>query len=256
MIGPNYPIAMSQIMHVAVRQRLLEISAQLAQICSWTVQSGPFRGMRLPSTATSWGDGDLAPKLLGCYEAELHEAIEHAIARKPDVVVNVGCAEGYYAIGLAQRLPDARVYAFDIDPAAQALCAAAGAENGVGDRLIVEGECDGPRLAELAGAGDRVLILMDCEGAELQLLDAKTVSALAGCDVIVECHDFIDRTITPGLTALLGENHDLGSLREGPRDPAQFPVLKSLGSLERWICVCEFRPEVMNWITSWSRRAH
>jgi 16S rRNA G1207 methylase RsmC len=32
------------------------------------------------------------------------------------LAINVGCAEGYFAVGLAMLLPQARVTLFDIDP--------------------------------------------------------------------------------------------------------------------------------------------
>ena len=57
-------------------------------------------------------DGDLPPKLLCCYEAELHPAIERAAARNPQLIVTIGCAEGYYAVGMARVLLAARVHAF------------------------------------------------------------------------------------------------------------------------------------------------
>ena len=82
------------------------------------------------------------PKLVGSYEAELHGVIEQIVATDYQVVVDVGCAEGYYANGLARRLPSARVYAFDTDPEARHLCEAMAALNGVEKRVIVGGKCE------------------------------------------------------------------------------------------------------------------
>src|SRR4051794_20091819 len=45
------------------------------------VLAGPFAGMRMLEEA-SWGDGDIAPKLLGCYEQELHPALAKAAQRR------------------------------------------------------------------------------------------------------------------------------------------------------------------------------
>jgi hypothetical protein len=50
-----------------------------------------------------------SPKFLGTYERELHRVIERAIWRRPKYVLNIGCAEGFYAVGLAIRLNDAQV---------------------------------------------------------------------------------------------------------------------------------------------------
>jgi len=69
----------------------------------------------------SWED-DRGSKLLGFYEQELRPFIEAVIEWKPDVVLNVGCAEGYYAIGMAKRILGAKIFAYDVDPLAQAAC--------------------------------------------------------------------------------------------------------------------------------------
>ena len=245
-------LALLEILGRAATARLATISRELVRILEGKVQNGPFTGMLLPD-ATSWGIGDVAPKILGCYELELHPSIEKAIARAPDVVINVGCAEGYYAVGLARRLPLAKTYAFDIDQRAQEVCAGAGALNGVADRLIVQGECTAEQLVKLTRGAKRALIVLDCEGAELTLLTPEIARQLAHCDILVETHDFIDRTITPALTKSLSAQHAVEQFREGARDPAGYPVLRQLGSLDRALVTCEFRPEVMYWLMAWAR---
>ncbi len=70
------------------------------------VQSGPFAGMKLSQNEV-WKDGNLGTKLLGCYEKELHGFIEDEIKRlsnRPSRIVDIGCAEGFYSVGLALRL--------------------------------------------------------------------------------------------------------------------------------------------------------
>jgi methylase of polypeptide subunit release factors len=83
------------------------------------VRSGPFQGMNY---RTKQAEGCLVARLLGCYESELHGELEKLISEAPDVIIDIGCAEGYYALGLARRLPRARVYARDTNPRAQILC--------------------------------------------------------------------------------------------------------------------------------------
>lgn len=73
------------------------------------VASGPFAGMRLHPEYSE------LPKFLGTYEANLHPAIRRLTARRYDVILNIGCAEGYYAIGFARAVPGAQVQAFDTD---------------------------------------------------------------------------------------------------------------------------------------------
>lgn len=237
----------------AALARMPQLAAHVFEHTGGFVVSGPFENMKLPDQP-SWGDGDVVPKSLGCYEAELHDAVEAAIARSPDVVINVGCAEGYYAVGLARRLPRAIVHAFDIDASAQAVCGAAARDNGVGRRVVVGGECTPEALCDLAAAAERPLIVMDCEGAEMALLPEAAMPRLAHADILIECHDFIDRTITPTLTARLAATHAVELVLEGARNPAMFEFLQPLSTLDRWLAVCEYRPETMHWLVCWADR--
>ena len=160
---------------------------------SSTVIDGPFAGLRFTEDA-SWADP--IPMLLGTYEAELHPYIEAAISDAPEVVVDIGCAEGYYAIGMALRLPHARVRAFDIDPAARRLCADMAAKNEVEERVSVEGLCRPIDL--MAAAGPSTLVISDCEGFESELfLNSNVIEALRESTLIIELHDFI----VPGVSA-------------------------------------------------------
>ena len=78
----------------------------------WKIAAGPFAGMRYITRSCG---SKLAPKLIGCYERELHPAIEQIIAGNYQRIIDIGCAEGYYAVGLAWKtnLP---VVAFDTNP--------------------------------------------------------------------------------------------------------------------------------------------
>jgi len=235
----------------AQAHRRAEITNALYRAHGGNVLSGPFAGMAL-LPEVSWGDGDLAPKLLGCYEAELHSAIEKAIGRDPKNVINVGCAEGYYAVGMARALPQSRVFAFDADEKARAICARAALANQVGARARVAGICTFDSLRETISKNDRNLLLIDCEGAELELLDPKEVPGIQACDVIVECHDFLNPSITATLRDRFAETHDVEIISEGSRNPNQFPSLQRWGSLDRWLAVNENRPMTMNWLVCWA----
>ena len=223
----------------------------------WVVQAGPFAGMIL-SNRSAWGDGETLPKLLGCYEAELHPFLARLVERSPDLVVpdlvvpdlvvNIGAAEGYYAVGLARLLPDAFVHAFDSETASHDICRETARLNGVEARLSVAGECSAELLQALLIRGKRPLLVCDCEGCERDLVDPRRLPALAATTLLIECHDFIDASITKTLVDRLGGTHDLTGVREGARDPNAMPFLQRLNSLDRWIAVCEYRPCTMHWL--------
>lgn len=205
------------------------------------VHSGPFKDMLcVPMAVRSF-----LPKVLGSYERELHDTIETIIGGNYKTVVNVGCAEGYYAIGLARRMPRAAVYAFDISSAARELCAKMAQLNAVSDRVSIEGECDVKRLNQLSGP--ETIIVCDCEGCELPLLDPDLVPALTESSLLVELHDFINPDISPMLCARFGNSHDITLVNSIKADPAAYPLLKSLRPTEQHLAVAEFRPDGMQW---------
>jgi hypothetical protein len=89
---------------------------------------------------------------------------------------------------------------------------------------------------------------MDCERCERELLDPERVPALAGCDVIVESHDFSRPDITPILTSRFAMTHRIDRVDSGARDPNTIDFLQSLPDHIRWIPVMEWRPMTMHWL--------
>jgi Methyltransferase domain len=237
--------------NTAARARRAQLTQQLLALYGNRVQSGPFAGMELPISKT-WEEGYRAPRLLGCYEAGLHAHLLKSVQRAPETVINIGCSEGYYAVGLARLLPNATVFGFDINPKAAAVCRQAAELNGVSERLVLDGLCTTTALGQLAGRNGRPLIFIDCEGAELQLLDPARVPTLANCDIIVETHDFVDRSITPTLLDRFSTSHTIELVAESARDPNQFNPLRSWRELDRSLVVDEARPEAMNWLVCWA----
>ena len=248
-----------KVLQSAAEARLPLLMELLNKVTQRIVQSGPFVGMKLTTLlAQSAFSKDSyyrwnATQLLGCYEQELHASLEKALQRNPDVVVNIGCGGGYYAVGMARRLPQAHIYAFDISEEARELCALAAAQNGVADRIHIGSECSQKMLLELAGSGTKVLFISDCEGHEHELFNTNTAPVLAHCDLIIECHDFKKTNITHDLLQLFLGDHEVKIIQEGGRNPSETGMLNSLSSMDRWLLVCEFRPVVMSWLVCWSR---
>lgn len=214
-----------------------------------TVTGGPFAGMHyLPGMEDT--QGDVITKLLGVYERELHPAITAWQTEPPALIANVGCAEGYYAVGLAVSLPGTQVIAYDIDPHARALCDRLAQLNGVEDRVEVRGECTPETLAALPAQGTAVL--SDCEGYELTLLDPQRVPPLAGWRVVAECHDFVDPSITTTLEGRFERTHEVTVVASVPSPPV--PQELAHMSVRRRAAVLSERPVAMNWVVMTPRR--
>jgi hypothetical protein len=90
------PGALPDRLNIALRllakYRATLIQNTVVQQCGPTVQAGPFHGMQFVAQSA---EGCHVPKLLGCYEAELHEHILAAARRDYASVINIGAAEGY-----------------------------------------------------------------------------------------------------------------------------------------------------------------
>jgi hypothetical protein len=205
------------------------------------VLAGPFAGTQL-MPEPFWGG---APELLGCYEEELHDAIERVVRLAPEVIVNIGCGDGYYAVGLARRLPDARVLAVDISEKARQLTAACARANAVAHRINVLAPDE---LAELATRPARQAWIVDCEGAELLYLDPVKYSRTQESMIIVECHDALGFPVTDELKSRFSPTHDVAQIAQHGRNPHAIPQLRGLDESTKWSLVNERRPAAMHWL--------
>ncbi len=215
------------------------------------VGAGPMKGLDFLSRSA---EGCHVPKLLGTYEQPLHPHLEEAMAAEYDVVLNIGCAEGYYAVGLARRMPRSRVHAFDLDPQARTECAALAVKNGVADRVVVGALFSPEDFADHAGG--RVLVLCDIEGGERALLDPAAAPALAGMDLIVEAHDCFDPGIADALTARFEPTHEIVRIEDdGRRAVPDAPRwFEQLSHLDQLLAVWEWRTGPTPWLIMKARR--
>lgn len=147
------------------------------------VLNGPFRGMRYLNESV-WGS--ITPKWIGSYEHELWPVISKILARSYRRIIDVGCAEGYYAVGLARAFPEADVFAYDLDPVSRAQATRLWELNGKPGAFHLERWCDHEALNEKSGPES--LIVCDIEGGEMKLLDPARCATLAETDVLVEVH--------------------------------------------------------------------
>jgi hypothetical protein len=213
-----------------------------------TVRHGVFRGMKYPTDTSAVTV--LIPKLLGLYEREIQPALEAICSTPYTEIVNIGCAEGYYAVGLAMRIPGARVFAYDINKQALRLCRRMARMNHVSGRLTTGAFCDANTLNGIPLTG-RALILSDCEGYEQELFTEETAPLLAGHDLLIEIHDFVHAGISSHIRKLFEATHAIEVFQS--LDDAKKVELYDCHELEgfdlatRKILLAEHRPAIMEW---------
>lgn len=226
------------------------VDRAIEQLYGLTVKAGPFaemRYIRIPPYRA------LPGKIIGFYERELHAAVSETLGKSYDTMINVGSAEGYYAIGYARAFPNTAVYAFDIDPRQQAFCQQLAQLNNVENHVHIRGECRVEDLQQLVTAS--TFIFMDCEGCEFSLLNPELVSNLKLADIIVELHDFENGSRNGRLKAAFEATHNVIEINFSPRLVSEYPEVQFLPSeKDREIAVMDRDVESQSWFYLRSKR--
>jgi hypothetical protein len=224
----------------------LWVARRVADEFGLAVRAGPFAGLRFVDEAVAAPHlaDSLPAKLLGSYEQEIHPALERLLDDGFSTIVNVGAAEGYYAVGLALRVPGARVYAFETHDGRRELCQEIARANGVEAQVEILGECDPAWLAALE---DDCLLLADCEGCEVDLLGPEQAASLSGSALVVELHDHIDPRSSRSIKERFSATHQVERVAAAPRYSGDFPELGFLGWKNRELAISEVRTHAMAW---------
>jgi hypothetical protein len=154
---------------------------------NYTVYSGPFKGMRYINQSNG---SELLPKVIGVYEFSIQHIFEHVVNSDYKNVIDIGCAEGYYAVGLAYRFSSinkkCKVFAFDINNEALNNLNQLALINNVSDNVI-SGTYFDPSMFK--NFDHKSFVICDIEGSEIDMLNPQTQEALKYMDILVEVHD-------------------------------------------------------------------
>lgn len=156
------------------------------------IPSGLFKGMRYVNRSIC---GNIIPKYLGVYEVELVSIFNKLLEMPLQSIIDVGAAEGYYAVGCALRLPRSQVIAFEGTEEGRKLLKQVIESNEVSERVHVKGYCTPEILKAQTDACQKQfnhLLIMDVEGAEEDLLKLHTASDLNQFYMLIELHDWVD----------------------------------------------------------------
>jgi hypothetical protein len=212
------------------------------------VLNGPFKGMLYPSLDST--GSALFPKLLGSYERELHAEINDLLKKKFIKIIDIGCAEGYYAVGFARFFPNAKIFVFDINQYAIKMCNKMASLNGI-NNMIYNKACTTKWI--LDNDLSNSLIISDCEGFELDLFtDKKTVLSLSKTTILIETHDFVDLYISDKLKNCYSESHYIKSIYSiddiKKTKLYNYPELNNADVKTKYAILREGRPYSMEWL--------
>jgi hypothetical protein len=186
------------------------------------VMQGPFKGMHYLRRAYF---GLVLPKVMGTYEMELWTVIEAICAMQSDCIVDLGAAEGYYAIGLAVRNPQAKIIAFELYRPVWPLIRRLARLNGVeANRIEIRGAATSQSLdASLRGARKPVVV-SDIEGFEDDVLDPGRAETLRRATLLIEIHENIRPGVTQRICDRFAATHTLEVVNLRPRTQADLPA--------------------------------
>ena len=214
-----------------------EVGRKVAEHGGLKVQSGPFREMRLPPALLR---EHLAPYLLGCYEHELHVEIERMISLRPSCLVDIGAKFGYYAVGMAMRVPGIRLIAFDTDPWARRMIRDTAKLNDV--RIEVMSFCSRSWLSQ--ELPERSFVISDCEGYEATLFSEPLAGGALSSHFLVETHDHEVEGATAKVKSSLDAHHEVREIFQ-EHVPCAVPFLTEK---EAEIAVSDLRPSGQRWL--------
>jgi hypothetical protein len=232
---------------VEERTGLKTINKMVETLLGRTVRQGPFRGMEYTEHTSH---RHVTQRILGCYEEELHPVIERCIAKGYSRIVDVGCAEGYYAVGLSKAIPNAQVFAFDTDPWARMVCKALAEANQRLESIHIEGFCNQEWLRR--NAVPEMLIISDCEGYEAKLFQGDSLDWLSAVDLIIEIHD-MPPSDDHWLVKRFRKSHDVKIIHSRARNVDDFGFLHFLTNDQKALAISDMRVPWQGWIFCESR---
>jgi len=245
-VAPGYVANRARRYERALRQRngVTDLAQRLVADDQPVVRAGPFAGMTYPAGRLADVDSAVA-KLVGTYEREIAWVFERAIAQRISTFIDVGCADGYYAVGMAYASPTTTTFAYDLASSARELCSETAAASAVRDRVRIRKRFTVESLG-CTGSGD-ALVLCDIEGGEVELLRCTAAVCLASSVVVVEVHEDARPGAGDRLRTAFAGTHTCATVPQQPRSEPPAP-LADWPRDDRVHALSEFRGPLLHWI--------
>jgi len=211
------------------------------------VRSGFFKGLQYEGVISH--GSQYYPKLIGSYEEPIQKQIQNLLDPTPDLIVDIGCAEGYYAVGLARQFlrNQIRVIAIDTDRKALKQCSKLARINSVEEHIAFYNSFNEDIFKEISKA-KRPFILCDCEGCEHTIFNQANIKEFNHCILAIELHEFVVHEIEVYLKALFRTSHELILIKDEKRNFNKYKVLNGLSYYAKNYAVNERRPVRMKWL--------
>lgn len=209
----------------------------------YIVQNGHFKGMKYISRSSG---SALLPKIMGSYEEPIQGWIGEVInSGKYNNILDIGCAEGYYACGFAMNMPNSIITAYDIDSNARMNSNELKQINNL-ENIQIKSECTHEELN--SRCIENTLVFCDIEGFEDVLLDPIKVPNLKNVDIILEVHDCFIPNLTEKLIARFYLTHTMRIIVNYPYRVKKYYTPNKITSDQFDYITNEHRPDFMKFI--------
>jgi hypothetical protein len=231
--------------------RRKRISMQIFKKFKGVIQYGPFEGMILTSD-TNTSTGMLGSKILGFYEDVVTDFI---FKNGPyDNCINLGSADGYFAIGLLMKKLTKKSICFEISSTGRESIIRNATVNNCEDSITIFGEADKlffEKVNSTISRDEKNLIICDIEGGEFDILNNKTFENFTNCTWVIEIHDRIqDLSLTnrEELIKNIPENYSYEILKSQPICWPEIEILEDLSDNDRALLFSEGRRKIGEWL--------
>ncbi|MDT8311037.1 MAG: FkbM family methyltransferase, partial [Methylophaga sp.] len=220
----------------ALKDHRKQLSLEINNLLDATVCYGPFKGLKLASDIW-WGKGDRASMLLGLYEKELLQKIVD-VPRSFNQFLDIGAADGYYAVGVLVSGIFERSVCFEISEKGRSVIQKNALLNSVDQKIQIFEKADDFFYQKLPeDLLKNTLVLIDIEGAEFNLLSDNALNALKNNIIIVELHTAhpFSETDADNLKTRAAKYFNISEFTTGARDLSPYPFLKDYSDTDRWL---------------------
>ena len=165
--------------------------------------------------------------------------------------MDLGAADGYYAVGLLHAKMTKKAICFEISQEGQRAIKENWLINKSPGELEVHGEANEQTIASVGTKlSENTLVLINVEGFEFRLLSQEVITALGKCQVVVEIHNWIDgfEEKYSALLKSLDRFFHITIIAPSERNTQNIELLRSYTDDNRLLVSSERRPCLMRFL--------
>lgn len=233
-----------------VHERRSRVSLEVYDMNRGIVNHGPFKGMQL-SGEPSWGRDDLGSMVMGFYEKEILDWVEQNCSGKFTHFVDVGAADGYYAVGLVGYQGFKSAVCFEINEGSHEVIRENAKLNNCSEKISICGEASFSEFQKIKHIfNEDCLILCDIEGGEFALWDVELFETCKRATIIIEVHHWVENFPEKYENFLTSASRffDISIIPDAVRDVNALSELRELTDDNRYLLLSERRPAKMRFL--------